>query len=259
MKKEPGFFDFAAEVGLTKHLGGLEATRELLDYCKIARGHTILDVGCGAGVTPAFIAKEYGCHVFGIDINDRMVDRANETAAREGVSDLVECHIGDAQKLTFEDKTFDIVFTESVTVFPEDKQRAVNEYTRVTLPGGYVGLNEATWIKFPPPPEMQAWASQDLGASVEPLTPEAWTSLLENAGLQDITTRISPITVSDEAKGIVGRYGYLGMLRMLSRTLALYLKSEEYRQFVKRVREDGVTPENLDTYFGYGLYIGRKP
>ena len=113
MKKEPGFFDFAAEVGLTKHLGGLEATRELLDYCKIARGHTILDVGCGAGATPAFIGKEYGCHVFGVDINDRMVDRANETAAREGVSDLVECHIGDAQKLTFEDNTFDIVFTES--------------------------------------------------------------------------------------------------------------------------------------------------
>jgi hypothetical protein len=82
--------------------------------------------------------------------------------------------------------------------------------------------------------------------------------LLENAGLQDITTRISPITVSDEAKGVVGRYGYLGMLRVLRHTLALYLRSEAYRQFVKRVREDGVTPENLDTYFGYGLYIGRK-
>jgi hypothetical protein len=26
MKNQPGFFDFAAEVGLTKHIGGLEAT-----------------------------------------------------------------------------------------------------------------------------------------------------------------------------------------------------------------------------------------
>ena len=53
---------------------------------------------------------------------------------------------------------------------PEDKQKAVNEYVRVTKPGGYVGLNESTWLKFPPPPELVAWASQDLGANVKPLT-----------------------------------------------------------------------------------------
>ena len=80
----------------------------------------------------------------------------------------------------------------------------------------------------------------------------------KNTCLQDITTRISPITVADEAKGIVGRYGYLRMVRVLSRTLALYLKSEEYRQFVKKVREDGVTSENMDVDFGYGLCVGRK-
>ena len=62
MKKEPGFFDFAADVGLSKHLGGIEATRELLDHCQIARGYTILDVGCGACASPVFIAKEYVCH-----------------------------------------------------------------------------------------------------------------------------------------------------------------------------------------------------
>ena len=56
----------------------------------------------------------------------------------------------------------------------------------------------------------------------------------------------------------MGRYGYLRMVRVLSRTLALYLKSEEYRQFVKKVREDGVTSENMDVDFGYGLCVGRK-
>lgn len=29
MKNQPGFFDFAAEVGLTKHIGGLAATEQL--------------------------------------------------------------------------------------------------------------------------------------------------------------------------------------------------------------------------------------
>jgi hypothetical protein len=29
------FFDFAAEVGLTKHLGGVGATEELIELCHI--------------------------------------------------------------------------------------------------------------------------------------------------------------------------------------------------------------------------------
>jgi hypothetical protein len=36
MEKEPGFFDFAAEVGLTKHVGGVEATEALIELCHIA-------------------------------------------------------------------------------------------------------------------------------------------------------------------------------------------------------------------------------
>jgi hypothetical protein len=40
--------------------------------------------------------------------------------------------------------------------------------------------------------------------------------------------------------------------------LSLYARSPAYRRFVKEVREGGITPENLDEYFGYGIYIGRK-
>jgi hypothetical protein len=40
--------------------------------------------------------------------------------------------------------------------------------------------------------------------------------------------------------------------------LLLYLRNPAYRRFVKDVGETGVTPENLDEYFGYGLYVGRK-
>jgi len=38
MKDQPTFFDFAAEVGLTKHIGGLEATEALIELCHIGEG-----------------------------------------------------------------------------------------------------------------------------------------------------------------------------------------------------------------------------
>ena len=258
MENQQTFFDFAAEVGLTKHFGGLEGTEELAGLCHIGDGAYVLDVGCGAGVTPCFLAKRYGCRVVGVDIRAKMVERADERARREGVADRVEFRVADAQDLPFEDDLFDAVITESVTSFPEDKQRAVNEYVRVTRRGGYVGLAESTWLKAPPPPELVAWAAQDSGANAGALTSDGWTGLLEYAGLREIVVRTYEINTRNEAREILRRYGCRGMLGVFCRMLALYAKSPAYRRFVKEVREGGVAPDNLDEYFGYGVYVGRK-
>jgi len=257
-EKEQHFFDFAAEVGLTKHLGGLEATEELIELCQIGEGSYVLDIGCGAGQTPCFIAKRYGCRVVGVDILKRMIERSRERAEREEVADKVEFRVADAQDLPFEDDLFDAVITESVTAFPEDKQRAVKEYARVTKPGGYIGLNESTWLKVPPPPEMVAWASQDLGAHVKPLTSNDWVGLLEGAGLTVEVVNVREVKVREEARGLVHRYGYGGMFRSSYRGLIMYAKNPAYRKFVKEVRKGGIAPDNLEEYFGYGLYVGKK-
>ena len=258
METEEKFFDFAAYVGLTKHLGGVQATDELVRLCKINADSYVLDVGCGAGVTPCYLAKKYKCRVVGVDILPEMIKRSNERANREGVADQVEFRTADAQDLPFKEGIFDAVITESVTAFPEDKQLAVNEYVRVTKPGGYIGLNESTWLKVPPPPEVIAWASQDLGASVKPLTRDEWVALMENAGLHEIVIVMSDVDVQEEAKGIYQRYGLGGMLRSMLRAGSLFIRNPAYRNFVRSVRQDGVTPDHLVEYFGYGLFVGRK-
>lgn len=256
--KKPSFFDYAAQMGLTKHLGGLEATDRILELCHAGEDSYILDVGCGAGQSSCYIAKRHGCRVVGVDIVEMMVERSKERAVREGIEDEVEFRVADAQDLPFEDGIFDAVITESVTAFPEDKQRAVREYARVTKPGGYVGLNEGTWLKSPPPPEVVAWISQDLGTSVKPLTPEEWTGLLEGAGLTEIFMEVSEISTKKETKGLVKRYGYGGMLKSLFRGFSMYASNSDYRQFVKRMRSGGLTPDNLTEYFGCGIYVGKK-
>ena len=258
MEDQQTFFDFAAEAGLTKHFGGLEGTEELAGLCHIGEGAYVLDVGCGVGGTPCFLAKRYGCRVVGVDLRARMLERSEERARRDGVADRVEFRVADAQDLPFADDLFDAVISESVTTFPEDKQRAVNEYARVTRSGGYVGLAESTWLKAPPPPELIAWASQDVGACVQPLTSDEWVGLLETAGLQDITVRIHPVDVKNETRLLLRRYGYGGMIGSMLRAMVMYVRNPAYRAFVKSVREGGVIPKNLDEYFGYGLYVGRK-
>lgn len=258
MENQPSIFDFAAEVGLTKHIGGLEATEAIVELCHIGEEKYVLDVGCDAGVTPCLIARRYNCRVVGVDVLEGMVERCKERAKRERLSDRVESKVADAQSLPFGDSLFDAVITESVTAFVGDKQKAVREYVRVTKPGGYVGLNEATWLKVPPPPELAAWASQELGAAGEPMASSEWVGLLETAGLRDVIVKTHKINVQNESKGILQRYGCRGMLGILWRMLFLYVRNPAYRTFVKEVQKGSITPKNLEEYFGYGLYVGHK-
>jgi ubiquinone/menaquinone biosynthesis C-methylase UbiE len=150
------------------------------------------------------------------------------------------------------------VITESVTAFPEDKSRAIREYFRVLRYGGYLGLNETTWLKTPVPPEIKAWASQEVGAAVNPLAEDEWTALLRENGFTNLVVEIMGVDIQKEAKGILARYGIFGMIRILGRTYRLYRNNDNYRNFVKGVKQGGVTPKDLTEYFGYGIYVGRK-
>lgn len=255
---QPGFFDFAAEVGLTKHIGGIKATENLIQMCQINKDSFVLDVGCGVGVTPCYLAKKVGCRVMGVDIMEKMVEQSKKRAYRQKVADRVEFKVADAQDLPFNDGLFNVVITESVTAFPPDKQKAINEYIRVTKTGGFVGLNESVWLKLPAPPEVIAWAEQDIGANIKPLTLDAWKEMMESAGLKDISINTYSINTQDEERGILQRYGWGGMLRIMGKMLVLYGKSPDYRKFVKEARQRGILPKNLDVYFGYGLFVGRK-
>ena len=50
------YFEFIADLGITKHGGSIQATRELVELCRIEEGKYVLDVGCGVGATPAWIS-----------------------------------------------------------------------------------------------------------------------------------------------------------------------------------------------------------
>lgn len=258
MKNQSSFFDFAAAVGLTKHLGGINATDQLLQQCNIDQNKYVLDVGCGVGVTPCYIAKKYHCNVMGIDNVDNMIERSKERAKKEDLEEKVSFKVADAQDLPFEDNLFDIVITESVAAFADDKQKAVNEFSRVAKPGGFIGLNESTWIKFPPPPELLDWVSQGGSDTGEPLSSNQWINLLENAQMKEIVAQTHQINLQEESKAIFKRYRFSGMLAILGRMFSLYFKDPAYRKFVKDVQKGGITPKNLDQYFGYGLFVGKK-
>jgi len=241
-----------AAVGITKHNGGFEATNELLSLCHIENAQEVLDVGCGIGVGPAYIARKYGCHVGGVDISEKMIEWPRKRAKEERVEDKIEFRTADILDLPFEADRFDVVIAESVLVFVEDKPRAIQECVRVAKPGGYVGLNEAFWIKQPSP-EMVVRVKGGIGPSVS--TIETWQALWEASGLQERIIKIHELDSQKEMRDRLQWIGWGWIPRAWGRALSLYLTNPTARHSMKDMLD---VPLEVFQYVGYGLFVGKK-
>jgi len=247
-------YKMMAELGFRRHfhLGGWEATTQLLESCHLDQDKYVLDVGCASGKTACYVASEYGCTVVGVDVLEKMIDRAKERAQREGVQDRVSFQQADAQYLTFEDNLFDVVIGEFIIGLLDDRQRGVNGYLRVTKPGGIVGLNEATWLKTPVPQDIVQYLAGTFGfqGDLLTLTAEYWTGLLADAGLRDTVAR----TYKAEVLGS-RREGLKDVLRVVHKVLYMYARKPAFRKLLGASLS---MPKNLLEYFGYGIYVGTK-
>ena len=56
-------YDEWEKLRITKHLGTVQATQRLIEWCGITPGQYILDVGCGTGYTTCLLVKQYQADV----------------------------------------------------------------------------------------------------------------------------------------------------------------------------------------------------
>ena len=256
---EFSYFEIQAFWGVTKHMGGPEATDELAALCHVDQDKYVLEVGCGVGITACHLVKRYGCRVIGVDLSDKMVAWSTKRAQRRSIEHKCEFRTADAQNLPFEAGLFDAVICESVTAFPQDPERAVSEYVRVTKPGGYVGLNEGTWLK-PPPAELVAYVGRTM-AQAKFLAPDGWQALLAGVGLTDVvvsTHRLNALSQRlNEMRGLDFQ-DLLDRLQAWRSFVGLYASNAGFRKYAKEITPSLGVIKSLFTHLGYGIYMGRK-
>jgi ubiquinone/menaquinone biosynthesis C-methylase UbiE len=131
-----------AQSGFTRHPGGLKSDLPLFKRAQINENSRVLDLGCGAGHVSAFVAREFGAFVTGLDINQIALAQASAYYASAGYGDRLRFLLGDLKQLPLPDQSFDIVLCESVLIFIKDKKKALAEMERVLKPNGYLIINE---------------------------------------------------------------------------------------------------------------------
>lgn len=162
------------------HIRGRAATLELARAAGLDATKRVLDVGSGIGGTSRCLAKEFGCHITGIDLTEEYCRAAAMLSAKIGLADLVHYYQGDATSLPFDDGSYDVVWTEHVAMNIPDKPRLYREMYRVLRPGGVLAIYDILAgpsgpVLFPVP-----WArTPDTSFLVRP---DELRRLLEGAG-----------------------------------------------------------------------------
>ena len=100
-------------------------------------GERVLDLGCGGGIDALIASRLVGARgrVFGIDMTPEMVKLARENADQAG-SENIDFLQGNIEDLPLASESLDVVLSNCVINFSENKQQVMNEACRVLAPGG---------------------------------------------------------------------------------------------------------------------------
>lgn len=108
---------------------------------KNSTNSTILDYCCGDGGLAILVAGFKDCEVVGIDISEVSIENAKQSAIDKGLSQAVKFYVMDAENMSFDDNSFDIIYCSGV-IHHLEISSAYSELARVLKPSGKIIMNE---------------------------------------------------------------------------------------------------------------------
>ena len=157
-----------------------------VEHAGLKPGHTVLDLGSGAGLDVFVARNEVGenGHVIGVDMTAEMIARARDNNENSGF-DNVEFRLGEIEHLPVLSDSVDVVISNCVLNLVPEKQRAFAEIHRVLKPGGHFCISDIVssealpdWIKG----IAEAYAGCVAGA----IPKQDYLRLIEEAGFRDV-------------------------------------------------------------------------
>jgi len=101
-------------------------------------GGRILEVGVGTGLSlPDY---SWSNHLIGVDLSAPMLRKAKARVAEHRLTNVDGLAVMDAQRLGFQDATFDVIIAQYVITAVPDPEATLDEFARVIKPGGEIIL-----------------------------------------------------------------------------------------------------------------------
>ena len=123
-------------LGEPSHPGGLRLTDRAARLAGVSCGQKLLDIGCGSGLSLAYLASKFGVTPHGIDISNKLIGFARQRLEDANFS------VGDASSLPYAGGFFDVVFCECVLSVVKNPSSAICEMLRVLRSGGVLVVSD---------------------------------------------------------------------------------------------------------------------
>ena len=220
MKKEDIGHHFLARLGKTRlRPGGKTATDWLIANGDFRKDKKVLEVACNMATTAIDIAKQYGCEVIGIDLDEEALEKARQHIAENKLQDLVTVQRANAMSLPFEDNSFDVVINEAMlTMLPnEAKEKAIHEYFRVLKPNGLL-LTHDILLNTEEEEKVLADLREAINVSVAPLSKEDWKDTFHRCGFRNVETFTGEMSLLSP-KGLIHDEGVIGAIKVVGNAL----------------------------------------
>ena len=112
----------------------------------VPQNASILDIGCGAGVSSVTLSK-LNYKVTGIDISGGLIEQASELAGEEKAD--TEFVVGDVSAMDFDNNSFDVCYMVGLLHHFPNYDPVLREIYRVLKPGGILIAAEPNLFSLP--------------------------------------------------------------------------------------------------------------
>jgi SAM-dependent methyltransferase len=168
-------------------------------FAGIQPGHTVVDLGSGAG-NDCFVARhEAGPdgRVIGIDFTPEMIEKARANAQKLGFQN-VEFRLGDIERIPMTANMADVVVSNCVLNLVPDKAKAFAEMFRILKPGGHFSVSDIV-LTNELPPAIQSAAEMYAGCVSGAMHRQDYLDTIIQAGFDQVSVqKAKPIVVPND-------------------------------------------------------------
>jgi demethylmenaquinone methyltransferase / 2-methoxy-6-polyprenyl-1,4-benzoquinol methylase len=116
--------------------------RFLVSRVQVGAADTVLDVATGTAAVAIELTRRTGCRVVGLDQSPEMLETGRRRVEAAGLEDRIELVAGFAERLPFEDASFDALTFAGLIRYVDDPGATMRELARVVRPGGTIAMFE---------------------------------------------------------------------------------------------------------------------
>ena len=145
--------------------------RFLVSRMDVAADARVLDVATGTAAVAIELARHSGCRVVGLDQSGEMLAEGRRRVEAAGLGDRIELVQGEAERLPFDDASFDGLTFTYLLRYVIDPLATLAELARVVRPGGPVAMLEFGLPRGLARPAWELWVRLGLptaGAMISP-------------------------------------------------------------------------------------------